>query len=171
MFVVARFPLGGAFTLISPPVARFVGHGQVSVVLGRNALSGIWALAPHPLCLGHGGILRAEGTGGSVGRFFPRSGPVTGIWRDPVLGGSSAMAGSRGPSVLLCRSVGIFIKWEGWVYVAPVRTGCGVNQMCLMPGTAPLVRLFGGCGSVGYGWVRWETVRFGLVRMVRFRFG
>ena len=36
--------------------------------LGVGALSGIWALAPHPRCLGHGGIQRAKGTGGSVGR-------------------------------------------------------------------------------------------------------
>ena len=73
MIVVARFPSGGALTSISPPVVRFVGHGQVSVVLGRGALRG----SEH--------------------------------WR-PTLG-ASAMAVSRGPRVLVGRSVGNSPVW------------------------------------------------------------
>ena len=82
--------------------------------LERGALIGIWALAPHPRCLGHGGIQRAEGTGGSVGPESTRSGPATGNWRDPVLDRASAMAGFTGPRVLVCRSVGKYIRPVRW---------------------------------------------------------
>ena len=76
--------------------------------LGRGALSGIWALAPHPRCLSHGNIQS------SIRSVIPQVGPVTGIWRDPVLGGVSAMERSTRPKVLVCRSVGRYIRPVRW---------------------------------------------------------
>ena len=60
--------------------------------LGRGTFSGIWALAPHPRCLGHGGIQRAEGTSGSVGRSVGNSPGRAG---SPVFDGTRSWAGPR----------------------------------------------------------------------------
>ena len=87
------------------------------------------------------------------------------------------MTGSRGPRVLVCRSVGIFVRWDGQVYVAPMTTGCGVNQACPMSRTAPSSPGQGTSWFAGfiymdwYVWIRLGTdgyggIRLGLVRFV-----
>ena len=137
MYCSNTIPLGGRVHLHLSSGRSFSRSRSSFGRLGRGVLSGIWALAPHPRCLGHGGIQRAEVTGGSVGNSPGRA-------RSPVFDGNHSWAGPRpwqDPEDrgywCVSRSIGIFARWDGQVYVAPVRTGWGVNQACPMSRTIP----------------------------------
>ena len=87
MYCRSPIPLGGRVQPNLSSGCSFSRSRSSLGRLGRGALSGIWALAPHHRCLGHGGITRLL-----VGRSVGNS---PGHARSPVFDGTRPWAGPR----------------------------------------------------------------------------
>ena len=183
MYCRSPIPFGGR---VYPNLSSGCSFSRSQSSLGRlerGALSGIWTLALHPRCLGHGGIQRAEGTGGSVGRSVIPQVRLDHLYLTGPLPGQGLGQGR----IKRAQGTGVSIGWSVYssgemVRFTLPRWELGVawirRARCHAPPPRPmvngfshwsgdeLVRRFCICGlvqlnTISYGWVRWDTVRFG----------